>query len=1269
MVTARTHVYMYLKVWKHAILVCAVAISTVGAGLILPITTILTGRVFDLLATLSQYEDRHSLYHELTLRSMSIMGLGGVSLVFSWVSISSWMFVGETQGFTIRKRILKSLITKSPQWLDENGEISGRFTQLNRCVEELRAASGETSAIISRSIVTMAGLIGTSFYYSWSLTLVTMCSAPIIIGIAVFFSSLVEKNVVLENEHTSRASRILSWSMSAAQLVKLSCTQLKEVSKFREHVKKSKGSFVKICTYSAANTAVLKFLALTMFVQAFWFGSTMIRKGRLSVGDVVTCFHSCILLGATINGILHQLVTLQKGRVAVKHIFQFLQPSNHQITSVYVDATDQDALKGDIEFKNVSFAYPCRADATVLKDVSLKFASGETTFVIGKSGSGKSTLSNILLKFYEDYDGIITINGKDARYLDQNWLTQNITMVEQRCTLFNDTMRRNILFGSRSTDADIDNKNLKAACRMSLLEQFIFDMPDGLDTLIGSGGVSLSGGQQQRLAVARAFMRDPPILILDEAMSALDTVHRTLLSKAVRKWREGKTTIILTHDLSQIGSDDFLVLIENGKCVEKGTQRALLNDVTSKFYQCMHIKDCIDNQDNVSQLTTVETHDKEGFLESFVELDVETPKVEEHSGFFPDTEDLKFANTCSGERSRMKANRITVEDKIVEQGIDKAPRKRDDIKLMSVSSVIRKMFNANQCKHLLVAGIMFSVIAGAANPIFSYTFSFLLNGIVPQGNGVGSRLYLLKWSFITMGVACVDALSGFLKDFLLGYCGENWIMNLRNEAMSKIIFKEFDWFLQENNKESETSSLVLNDLRDLRSLVTEFLGAISTFLTVSFLGLIWAVISGWKLSLVCISMFPLMIAFSALYGALLQKYETEYKTAVADLENLLYEIMTGVKTIRCLQIEQHFYEKYCKLEHNMKKISMRRAIATGFGIASTESLTTCIQAILFYYALKLVIDGEYTSQRMFETFTLLLFTIMTCSNLINCVPDISRGQRAATCLHRILEEEGHEEQIIQHDSRCTPINLQGSSPSALISIRNLTFSYPSAPTVSIYKGLDLDFFGCKTIAVVGESGSGKSTLVYLLTKLYKAEPRSVFIDGTDVNDWRLHDLRRQIAVVEQKPSLFCGTIRENLTYGIAQDTLEIEIYDMLKYVGIFDFVFTLSNGVDTIVSSNLLSGGQAQRLCIARALLRKPKILILDECTSALDPASSHIINELVRKGPPTLLTISITHCEEMMKSCEEVVVIKKGRVVEQGPFGELIKEKSALYYQLASCS
>ncbi|CAI4555665.1 CFA_G0031280.mRNA.1.CDS.1 [Saccharomyces cerevisiae] len=1274
--TKHYHIFRYVNIRNDYRLLRIMIIGTVATGLVPAITSILTGRVFDLLSVFVANGSHQGLYSQLVQRSMAVMALGAASVPVMWLSLTSWMHIGERQGFRIRSQILEAYLEEKPmEWYDNNEKLLGDFTQINRCVEELRSSSAEASAITFQNLVAICALLGTSFYYSWSLTLIILCSSPIITFFAVVFSRMIHVYSEKENSETSKAAQLLTWSMNAAQLVRLYCTQRLESKKFKEIILNCNTFFIKSCFFVAANAGILRFLTLTMFVQGFWFGSAMIKKGKLNINDVITCFHSCIMLGSTLNNTLHQIVVLQKGGVAMEKIMTLLKDGSKRnpLNKTVAHQFPLDYATSDLTFDNVSFSYPSRPSEAVLKNVSLNFSAGQFTFIVGKSGSGKSTLSNLLLRFYDGYNGSISINGHNIQTIDQKLLIENITVVEQRCTLFNDTLRKNILLGSTDSVRNADcstNENrhlIKDACQMALLDRFILDLPDGLETLIGTGGVTLSGGQQQRVAIARAFIRDTPILFLDEAVSALDIVHRNLLMKAIRHWRKGKTTIILTHELSQIESDDYLYLMKEGEVVESGTQSELLADPTTTFNTWYHLQN-----DYSDAKTIVDTEIEEKSIhtvESF-NSQLETPKLGSclSNLGYDETDQLSFYEAIYQKRSNVKTRRVKVEEENIGYALEQQKNTESSTgpQLLSIIQIIKRMIKSIRYKKILILGLLCSLIAGATNPVFSYTFSFLLEGIVPSTDGkTGSSHYLAKWSLLVLGVAAADGIFNFAKGFLLDCCSEYWVMDLRNEVMEKLTRKNMDWFSGENNKASEISALVLNDLRDLRSLVSEFLSAMTSFVTVSTIGLIWALVSGWKLSLVCISMFPLIIIFSAIYGGILQKCETDYKTSVAQLENCLYQIVTNIKTIKCLQAEFHFQLTYHDLKIKMQQIASKRAIATGFGISMTNMIVMCIQAIIYYYGLKLVMIHEYTSKEMFTTFTLLLFTIMSCTSLVSQIPDIGRGQRAASWIYRILDEKYNTLEVENNNARTVGIaghTYHGKEKKPIVSIQNLTFAYPSAPTAFVYKNMNFDMFCGQTLGIIGESGTGKSTLVLLLTKLFNCEVGKIKIDGTDVNDWNLTSLRKEISVVEQKPSLFNGTIRDNLTYGLQGEILEIEMYDALKYVGIHDFVISSPQGLDTRIDTTLLSGGQAQRLCIARALLRKSKILILDECTSALDSVSSSIINEIVKKGPPALLTMVITHSEQMMRSCNSIAVLKDGKVVERGNFDTLYNNRGELF-------
>ncbi|KAM3164752.1 Alpha-factor-transporting ATPase [Lachancea thermotolerans] len=1288
-----SNVYANVHLKQDWSLLVVITVCSAAYGLVPAVTSILTGTVFNLLQqpAAREFGSVNALMHELALKSMAILATGIASIPLCWLSVSAWMSLGERQAFRLRRKMLQSYLDKSMAWYDANEQISGDFTQLNRCVEELRSSSAESSAIVFQNVVTVAALLGSALYYSWSLTLIIMANSPLVIGFAVFFSRKVEKYAKRENSETSSAADAMAWTLDAAKMVRLLGTQDREVARFEACVQKCRQHFNKMSLFSSLNYSVLRFLTLCMFVQGFWYGNSRINIGKLKPGDVVTCFSSCVLLASTLNSTLHQIIILQKGAVGLQKIMAFVNSrdaSESQKNKVEISFRRLPLCweRASITFQNVHFAYPTRPDDFVLKGVSLDFPSGETTFVIGKSGSGKSTIGNLLLRFYGIGSGTIKVNGQDVKEINQSELARNIMLVEQTTSLFTETLANNVTIGEAGVDDD--EIRLKQACQMAMLGNIIRDLAKGLETTIGCSGLDLSGGEQQRVALARAYFRNAPILILDEALSAQDRIHKSLLMEAIRKWRADKTTIILTHELSDILDTDYVYVMSDGQIREHGYKSGLLSNPKSEFSNLHRFQACDDDFGDVAtlgdgtsqivdqKLEGVRTDVEELYSELGSPSTLQTCCVPE-SDYHPVTShalrssvDLLQSSIMMPHRTRRVAK---TKERVDATELDPLPTVPDIEKgqtepsLLPLRDIIKQLFINSRQKRLLAVGGTSALLAGVANPLFSYTFSKLLSGVASSNAHPATGRRSTKWSLIVLSVALLDSTFTFLKCFTLSKCGENWIRALRLRAFKNISNRELAWFNSEQNSTSNVSSLVINDLRDLRALASEFLAAVTTLVVVSFCGLIWALASGWKLSLVCISLIPAFILFTGAYGGLLQKCEANYKSAVASMEDQLYSAVRRIKTIRCLQVEERVIKEYEVLEGKAKLAGRKRALGTGFGVALSNALTLITQSILLYYGMKLVITGEYSSERMFQTLTLLLFTIMTCMSLIAQIPEISRGQRAATYLFRILDSETQfADANLEGESALTS---RGCSNEALIFIKDLRFSYSFLNNPMVYRGLNLCVKAGETVALVGLSGSGKSTLWHLITRLYRVPSGSIWFDGLDVNEWEEWALRKRIAVVEQRPRLFRGTIFDNLTYGLSTSVDEREIRELLELVGMMDFVNSNPLGLQSFIDTDVLSGGQLQRLAIVRALLRKPQLLVLDECTSALDAQHGFIMSEFVRQRSQSTTTLVLTHSEQMMRACNRILTFANGNIIEDGSFERLYSQKGELFKILSSCS
>lgn len=380
--------------------------------------------------------------------------------------------------------------------------------------------------------------------------------------------------ILAQKGHLSQASKAAISSISSIETVKAYNAQRYEIGRYRYSVRMAELSYLKQASGISMQLGASKFVGIMIFVLGFWYGSVLVHQG-VKAGSVLTTFYAVMQAVEAVEALLPQWIVLTKGMSAgetLKHII--LQMENGRVITKMKGGARPTTCVGDIDVTNVSFSYPSTPDIKALHPSTFFFPAGETTFVVGRSGSGKSTLSNLLMKYYEPGSGEISIDGRPLQTLDLEWVRNNVTLIQQQSVLFNETLFRNIAFG-RAQHATVTRTDVLAACQIALLQETIHNLPDGLDTFIGSGGNQMSGGQKQRVSIARSKLKDSSILILDEATSALDPISRSLVMEAIRQWRRGKTTIVITHDITQIAPKDFLYVLDKGRIVQEGFREAL----------------------------------------------------------------------------------------------------------------------------------------------------------------------------------------------------------------------------------------------------------------------------------------------------------------------------------------------------------------------------------------------------------------------------------------------------------------------------------------------------------------------------------------------------------------------------------------------------------------------------------------------------------------------------------------------------------------------
>ncbi|KAJ5675472.1 hypothetical protein N7462_008369 [Penicillium macrosclerotiorum] len=571
---------------RHLSTLVAGSIFALFAGCVTPALAIFLGNIFDCFIDFGAGDiQADRLRSKVGTNCLGMVGLGTAGWFLNGVYFATFVAFGELQASRVRSSIFKKLLKRDMEWFQAQKEGSGALlSKIQAHINELQTATSQPLGLLLQySCRSLASLV-LAFYTSWSLSLVTLAGIPIFTMIIALLSARMKPNIEKQQEKLTQASKIANNAITFIDTVKCLNGQKLESRSFSSRIEESAAYYLRQAVLNSLQIAFIRWMMFAMFVQGFWYGGSLAREGKLSSGEILRTFWACLTAAQSIEQVLPQMIVLEKGKVASVGLkLAFMEHVSTAFKDEMNGTKYPQHCEGDIEFNNVSFAYPSQPNHYVLQPSTFFFPAGETTFVIGKSGSGKSTLCQLLMQFYLPNSGEILIDGHLIQSLDINWIRNNITLLEQRSVLFNDSILHNIAFGRPDYDA-VTRQDVQDSIDLAMLQGTVHELPEGLDTCVGLGGNLLSGGQRQRVAIARARLRDTPILILDEPTSALDSVNRVAVMDSIRRWRKGKTTIIITHDMSQITDHDFVYILENGSIVKNGYKVDIEKQPGSEIY-------------------------------------------------------------------------------------------------------------------------------------------------------------------------------------------------------------------------------------------------------------------------------------------------------------------------------------------------------------------------------------------------------------------------------------------------------------------------------------------------------------------------------------------------------------------------------------------------------------------------------------------------------------------------------------------------------------
>lgn len=486
---------------------------------------------------------------------------------FNFMSTYFLSYVGFHIVTTMRQQLFEHLM-RLPVSYHDNVSTGDLISKITYDSQQLAEATSRALLTLIREGAFVIGLLGLMIYHSWQLSLVFFLIGPLIAKVVSVVSRKfrsVSTNIQTAMGNVTTTSEQM---INGHQVVVMFEGQEHEAKRFASINNATRQQNMKLVNIRTISTSVIQFIASLSLAAVLLIASLPGMIDELTPGAFTTLITSMIMLLRPLKQLTNVNADFQRGLAAAASIFKVLDAEQEKDTGQH----KVERVRGDLVVQNLTFGYRA-GDQAALKDVSFTVPAGNTIALVGRSGSGKSTISNLLTRFYDYETGSIQLDGVELKDYELRSLRRQFAVVSQNVTLFNDTIANNIAYGGHG---DISREEIDRAVKLAYADEFINELPAGLDTIVGENGVMLSGGQRQRIAIARALLRDAPLLILDEATSALDTESERHIQKALDNLQQDRTSLVIAHRLSTIEKADEILVLDHGKIVERGTHTELL---------------------------------------------------------------------------------------------------------------------------------------------------------------------------------------------------------------------------------------------------------------------------------------------------------------------------------------------------------------------------------------------------------------------------------------------------------------------------------------------------------------------------------------------------------------------------------------------------------------------------------------------------------------------------------------------------------------------
>ena len=1321
----------YIRLYRYcdrtdALLLLVGTLAAIASGVPLPLIGILFGQLIDSFNGIScsasgtatspaQQTTPNQFMSSVNDKVKLVAIVAAANFAFIWIYTTCWSNLGERIVRKMRARYLASVLRQDMAFFDKikPGQVG---TSLSSDLLTVQNGTSEKMGILISSISYFVTSYIVAFIKLPVLAAQLVSLLPAFALISLIGSRFVSRAQKSMTGHLAHAASLAAEALNNLTVVQAFGVQNRLSNIYQSHLDLARKSGTRKALSAALVLGLLFFVGYSANALAFFSGSNLIAdaSGETStVGAVYTVIFLLLDASFIIGQIAPYLQIFNAASGAGQTLIETIDKQSA------IDGTDRhtglqpanvDSIA--ISFDNVTFSYPSRKSAKALDGISINVPAGKRVAIVGMSGSGKSTIAALTQRFYDPCSGAVRVNGADMRDYNVRWLRAQMGVVGQEPVLFDCSILQSIAHGLlASPDHEHMHDTLIAfsqvgqdshgctledllspaqrqqledeitplchtAARMAGAHDFILKLPRGYETRVGSAGSKLSGGQKQRICIARALVRQPKLLILDEATAALDSHSERTVTAALDNVSAGRTTIAIAHRLATIRNYDKIIVVGAGKVLEQGSHKELLA-LRGYYYKLAEAQDT--NSGGNASSSGSSGSDSSDSSDQDEEEELSRSRSDSLSA------DKLALSSVDEKRPPTVARALPNmnEDDGQDDDDQKAKAYPKRVLVSQIGRLIRREWL------FIIAGLLTSTVMGGSYSGEAVLFGHVIDALNPCKGEEAVRREGRRFALFFFILALIQLTAYSLNGLMWGTVAERLLFRIRRLSFETLVSQRLVWYEKKDKDPASMIAALSNDANNLGGLTGTVIGTIFCIFVNLTAGIILSHAVAWRIAVVILAMVPIILASGYMRLKVLADFQKRHETAYVRSNALAIEAVSAIRTVASLGREEDVTAKFERSLVHPYRAALRHFVFGNIFLAIALSISYFIYAFAYWWGSRNVAEGRYSQVAFFTVLPALLFSAQASGQLLAFAPDFSKAHVSAANLLSVIDRHavtvtgrgvGGDDAESKQASEPVPSSL-GDGPLE-IAFDDVWFTYATRSEPAL-RGVSLRIPAGSFAALVGSSGSGKSTAMSLLPALYPPSHGSVRLNGLRASP----ALREHIALVPQEPVIFYGTVRFNVALGmylgdgagrdadalvpyvpLGNEVAQSAIEDACRLAGIHSTIEALPEGYDTLVCGSTLSGGQKQRLAIARALIRKPRLLLLDESTSALDAASETAfqatLETIVREGRTTVLLVA--HRMRTVRDAEHVFIFDEGAVVEHGSYRQLLSSSARFQAMVA---